>query len=118
MRDAVAVPLAWSVFLAVLAAMLWVWSPGDELAIALLGGAAVGAALSGFALALGARRTTERRSWVLPDLSPATSLLAIAISVVLIGLEAGQWLIWIGAGLLGFGVLGLVRELRLGRRRR
>jgi predicted permease len=118
MRDAAAAPIAWSVFLAVLAAMLWVWSPGDELAIALLGGAALGAALVALAVALRATPRDERSWRVIPDLSPATSLLAIGLATMLIGLEAGQWLIWIGAGLFGFALFGLARELRLERRRR
>jgi hypothetical protein len=117
-RGSVLVPLVWSSFLAVLAAVLWIWSPGDELAIALLGGAAVGAAVVGLVLAARARWRGEPGRLVLPDLSPATSLLAIAVAMLLIGLEAGPWLVWIGAGLLAGALFGLARELRLARRRR
>jgi hypothetical protein len=116
-RQAVLVTIAWAALLSALTAMLWIWSPGDELAIVLLGGAALGAAPVGFALAPRARREAAG-SWVLPDLSPGTALLVIALATILLGLEAGQWLMWFGAGLLAFALFGLGRELRLARRRR
>ena len=111
------VPLVWSLFLAALAAMLWIWSPGDELAIALLGGAAVASALVGLALALRARARREPPVEELPDLSLPTALVAIALATMLIGATAGPWLVWIGGGLLAFALAGLARELRSARRR-
>jgi hypothetical protein len=118
MKTAALVPVVWSLFLAILAAMLWIWTPGDELAIAVLAGAAVGAASLGIAVALRRRSESEQRRRLLPDLSPATALLSIALTTVLIGLEAGPWLIWIGGGLCAIALAGLVRELRAERRER
>jgi hypothetical protein len=111
------VVLAWAGLLAALTAVLWIWSPGDELAIASLGGAAVAAAALGAGLAVLARRApSEPAARVVPDLSPPTALVAIAIAAMLFGAVAGLWLVLLGAGLLAFGLGGLLRELRAERR--
>ena len=109
--------LAWGALLAALAAMLWIWSPGDELAIATLGGAAVASAVLGLVLAIVARRgRPQPRSRPVPVVSPATALLAIAIAAMIVGAAAGLWLILLGSGLAVLALGGLVRELRAERR--
>ena len=111
------VVLAWAALLAALAAMLWIWSPGDEIAIATLGGAAVATAVLGAALVIAGRPAPkESRPRSVPDLSPATVLVAIALAAMLVGAEAGLWLVLLGCGLLAFGLAALVRELRAARR--
>ena len=112
-----AVVMAWGGLLAALAAMLWIWSPGDEVAVAVLGGAAVATLVLGVMLALVERRApSEPRARLLPDLSPATALVAIALAAMLVGADAGLWLFLLGCGLLAFGLGGLVRERRAERR--
>jgi peptidoglycan/LPS O-acetylase OafA/YrhL len=115
-RDGPLVPIVWALLLAPFAVMLWVWSP-SALQDALLGGAAVAAALVGVALALRARSAAgDDRPRPVPDLSPSAALIAIALATMLVGASAGPWLIWIGAGLLASALFLLARELRTSRR--
>jgi hypothetical protein len=112
------VVLAWAVLLTALTAMLWIWSPGDELAIAVLGGSAAATWLLGVMLTLGSRRAErEPLGRVVPELSPGAALVAIALAAMLLGAEAGLWLVLAGGGLLVFGLAVLARELRTGRTR-
>lgn len=52
----------------------------------------------------------------LPDVSPPTLLLAVAIVVAVVGAQLGLWLALIGGGLGLLAVGGLVREARAQRR--
>ena len=47
------------------------------------------------------------------DLSPSTAALALGIAMVVVGAEAGPWLILIGAGVVAAAIGGLVREWRM-----
>jgi hypothetical protein len=117
-REAWKAVAAWSALLGALAGMLWIWSPGDELAIGLLGGAALAALALAAALAVASRRSpSEPVLRRVPDLSPATALVALAVVAMLLGARAGLWLVSIGAGLLALGIGSLVRELNAARRR-
>jgi hypothetical protein len=72
--------------------------------------------------ALGAWRAGRRTATAVvvgepsPDLSLSSVLVAVGVSIAMVGLEVGTFLVFIGAGLalLGFG--GLVREWRAERR--
>lgn len=84
---------------------------GDWETPSLLGGAALIALVVGLALALlGADGTgdLERR----PGLSPPTAWTGIAIAMLCVSAVLGFWLTLIGAGMLGLGIGGMVREGR------
>jgi hypothetical protein len=108
--------LAWAGMLAALAGMLWIWVP-ELLVVALLGGAAIATAALGVLVAL-RRPPRDGRIEVVPDLSLATALVALAAAAMLLGAEAGVWLVLIGAGMLVFGMGALTRELAAERRAR
>jgi len=108
----------WALFLLVLGVVLWAaflepapkWGYDVLLSVALPALAVLGTA----AMALAAAR--RRRPWAeaerVADLSPSSALIAVALALVLIGLEVGPWLVLVGAGLLVTGLGGLWRELR------
>jgi hypothetical protein len=111
-----AVPLAiYACLIGITSAVLWAWT-SDTLAPALLSGGAVAFALTAAVVAIRGRRLDERgevpeaRVRPIPDLSFATVALGLGIINVVVGLYLGLYLILIGAGILGFGVAGLIRE--------
>jgi ABC-type glycerol-3-phosphate transport system permease component len=115
-----ALPLAaYAALLAVLAAVMWVWSDYTLPGILLTAGAAAMAVIAG-AWVLGSRRierlaqASEVRA--VPDLSAATALAGFAIPTMLVGLYLGPYLVLIGGGLLVLAVGGLVREAVAARR--
>jgi hypothetical protein len=55
---------------------------------------------------------------VVPELSLATTLVALAVAVAAAAAIFGLWLLLIGAGLAALGAGGLVREFRAGARAR
>jgi len=119
-RPGVAI-VVWALLLGVLAAVLWAVFEEEDLLSVLMPAFAVGLTA---ALALGGWRTAAhaaRRAFE-PQADPDTSwpavLAAIALSLVLLGLEVGTWLVLIGAGLLALGAGGLLREWRAERRAR
>jgi hypothetical protein len=108
----------WGGFLAALAVMLAVWEPGDELANLLLWGAVLGAIALAAALTIVARRSPgEPKLRPVPDLSAGAVLIALGVVAMLVAAAAGQWLLFVGAGVFAFGVANLVREFRAARRR-
>jgi hypothetical protein len=111
-----AVPLAiYALLIGITSAILWVWS-SDTLAPALLSGAALACALTALVVAVRGRRldargeAREAHDRPVPDLSFATVALALGIINIVVGLYLGLYLILIGAGILGFGIAGLIRE--------
>jgi hypothetical protein len=97
----------WSGLLAALAAVLLGWTR-DELQLGLLAGAAAAAlALAGVFAVL-----RPRRGRPAPVLSFATLLLAAGMSLALLGVGFGLWLLLPGAGLALIGLASLARERR------
>ena len=119
-----AVPIAvYALLIGITSAVLWVWTPYTLPPALLSGGAvlfavvAIVAALRGRRMdARGTRPEGEDRS--VPDLSFATVGVALGIINVVVGLYLGLYLILIGAGILAFGLGGLIREGRAQRRSR
>jgi hypothetical protein len=97
----------------VLDALLWTYHPRALVGLLLALPAAV-AVVGGVVLA-GARRP-DGSLRVVPELSLATTLVAVALAVVAVAAIFGLWLLLIGAGLAALGAGGLVRELRAGAR--
>jgi hypothetical protein len=66
-----------------------------------------------------ARRRREGEVRTLPSVSVAVPIAALGLAALILGLEVGGYLAWVGGGLmvLGFAVLGreLVQERRLAR---
>jgi hypothetical protein len=111
-----AVPLvAWAALQTALALVLWVWT-SDDLPPAILGAAAVIAwALGVYALL---RPPARPRVHAAPDLSLSSALVALAIAMLTLGALVGPWLVYIGAGALLIGLIGVGRELLAERRLR
>jgi hypothetical protein len=113
-----AVPLLiYATLIGTTSVVLWIWTP-YTLPPALLSGAAVGMAMVAAIIALRGRAVDRRarRTEAVPDLSFATVGVALGIINVVVGLYLGLYLILIGAGILGFGIAGLIREARAERR--
>src|SRR4029079_14865901 len=109
------IPLvAWGVWIGGWAGVVWVWR-GADLAPALLSGAAAAAVLVGAAILV--RPPPEPGVWRVPDLSVASALTAIGVTTVIIGTAFGGWLVLLGAELTLIGLVGVGRELWIGRRR-
>jgi chromate transport protein ChrA len=111
--------VVWALLLGVLAAVLWAVFEEEDLLSVLMPAFAVGLTI---ALALGGWRAAARAARRAfepqpnPDTSWSAALLGVAVAVVLVGLEVGTFLVFIGAGLLAFALGGLVREWRAERR--
>jgi hypothetical protein len=116
-----AVPLAvYALLIGITSAVLWVWTP-YTLPPAMLSGGAVLFAVVAIVVALRGRRMDARGTrpeGEVPDLSFATVGIALGIINVVVGLYLGLYLILIGAGILAFGLGGLIREARAQRRSR
>jgi hypothetical protein len=98
---------AWGLWLAILAVALWVWG-GDELAPALLSGAALGWLL--IAAYLYARAVDSEAPRTLSRSSMPTVLAVLGLAMTLNGLAFGLWLVLIGAEVTLLGLAGLVLE--------
>jgi len=89
----------------------------DPDSLALLGGTVAVMAAIAAVLALtgwgGALRGGLR---ALPDISPPTALLGVAVVLAALGAELGLWLALIGGGLALLAIGGLAREARAQRR--
>jgi hypothetical protein len=68
------------------------------------------------ALALVLRPSEAERERAIPALSYATVLIAVGITMVIMGLLFGMWLWLFGAGVLVLGFAGLLREELAARR--
>jgi chromate transport protein ChrA len=113
--------LVWAVFLALLATVLWaVFTELDLLSVLMPAFAIALTALLALAGAGAARRAARSALDAQPD--PDTSwsavLAGIALALVLLGLEVGTFLVFVGGGLLALAGGGLVREWRAERRAR
>lgn len=121
MRRPGAAILVWAAFLAVLAVVLWAVFVQVDLLSVLMPAFAVGvtvvAALAGWRAA---RRAAEHAFD--PQAAPQTSwsavLAGISVALVLLGLEVGTFMVFIGAGLFAFAAGGLAREWSAERRLR
>lgn len=119
-RPGVAI-FVWAAILAVLAVVLWaIFEEVDWLSVvmpAFAVGVTVLAAVAGWR---GARRAAERAFE--PQAAPQTSwsavLAGISFALVLVGLEVGTFLVFVGAGLFAFAAGGLAREWAAERRGR
>lgn len=112
MRGAAPVVLAWALLLGMLGLVLAVWS-SDALARGLLLGAAGGTALlAGAALLAG----KEPRRRTVPDLSVATTFVALGLAALVLGSVFGTWLAAVGLGLMLLGLAAVARELLSARR--
>lgn len=100
------------VVLAAIAIVGWVWSE-SVLPPAVFTGQAV--VCLGAALVLELRRERERPLRI-PDLSYSTSAVGIGAATMLNGVAFGLWLVLIGAGIVAFGLGGLLREHLAARR--
>jgi hypothetical protein len=96
-------------------AVLWAYHPRPLVGL-LLALPALAAGLAAIAMAgAGEPRGGVR---VVPELSPATALTAVAFAVSSAATIFGLWLLLIGLGLGALGIGGLVREIRAGTRGR
>jgi len=105
--------IAWGAWLGALAAMLWLWT-SSELAPLLLTGSAVACLCAGLFTLTRSGAGSRRR---ITDSSVSMLLIAVGISVGLLGMTAGPWLYFLGGEALAFGIAGLVREAWATRRR-
>jgi hypothetical protein len=104
--------LVWAAMLAVLTAIVFVFSVNPYY-WALHGAAAVATALlAGYYL----WRPPLRPAEYVPDASYATVAVAAGAAIAVIGVPFGPWLYLPGLGLLGAGLGGVVNELRVERR--
>jgi hypothetical protein len=106
--------LLWATFLGALTAVAGLFFDlnGPETA-ALLGGAAGVAALGGALIAVRRLGSIDPAAQEpLPDVSPPTVWLGIAIALLALGAALGPWLAYIGGGMALIGAAGVVRELR------
>ena len=96
-----------AVWMGLLSLLLWLWT-GDELAPALLTGAAV--ALGLIALYAGVRSEELPGSRRLAESSLPTVVIALGVAMALNGFAFGLFLILIGAEVAALGIAGLVIE--------
>jgi hypothetical protein len=120
MRRAGAPVVVWAVMLATLAVVLWaVFVQTDYLSVLMPAFAVAGTVVIAVLAWRRAGRRTPRAILAgepSPDLSYASVLLAIAVSIAVLGLEVGTFLCLIGGGLGLLAIGGLVREWRAERR--
>jgi hypothetical protein len=99
----------------VLDVLLWAYHPRALVGL-LLALPAVVAVIGGVVISAGPRPGGKLRA--VPEISLATTLVAVALAVAAAAAIFGLWLLLIAAGLLALGVGGLVRELRAAARAR
>jgi hypothetical protein len=111
--------LAWSVLLAGLTCVMFVFHE-HPVSFELLGGASVGTAIIGAGLLLaGSRRAPDSDPDVerpLTDLSLASACTGIGVALVAVSARLGVFLTAVGGGLILLGLGGIARELRVERR--
>ena len=121
MRTAAIVLLAWALLLAIHPPLMAAVFNENPTSVLLLAGASAGTALVALFLWLGRRRSPEEDPDLerpVTDVSQASALVGVSLALMLLGAQFGVWLVMIGAGLLVFGLGGLVRELLAERRGR
>jgi len=112
--------VVWALLLGVNTAVMATVFNENPTSVWLLGGAATATALVALFLWLRRRRAPgedpdpER---AVTDVSMASSLVGLALALMLLGAQLGVWLVLIGAGLLVAGLGGVTRELLAERRR-
>jgi hypothetical protein len=119
-RPGVAI-LAWAALLGLLAAVLWAVFEEEDLLSVLMPAFAVAGTAALALWGMGAARRAARRAFepqAAPDTSWSAVLAGVALVLVLLGLEVGTFLIFIGGGLLVTAAGGLAREWRAERRAR
>ena len=84
--------------------------------LALLGGAGAACVLAGVVVLVLDRRRPPPEEQTLPDLSPSVVLIALGLTGLLVGAEAGSWLMDIGGGLTLIGLGALAHERAAERR--
>jgi uncharacterized membrane protein YidH (DUF202 family) len=119
-RRAGGVAVLWGAMLLVLAVVLWaVFVETDYLSV-LLPAFAVGGTVAIAALAWwrAGRRTPSAilAGEPSPDSSWSSVLVAVAVALIVLGLEVGTFLCFVGGGLAVLGIGGLLREWRAERR--
>jgi hypothetical protein len=97
--------LAWAALLAVLAAILALWT-GDLVAVALLPAAIV--VVLGVAVAAWRARDREERR--VPEASVSALLAACGLAALAVGAAVGLWAALIGAGLVVLALIAAARE--------
>jgi uncharacterized membrane protein YfcA len=97
--------LVWAALLAMLAAVLALWT-GDAVTMALLP-AAIAIVLL---VALASRRAADPRERVVPDATASAPLAACGLAGLAVGAVAGLWAALVGAGLLVVAIIAAVRE--------
>jgi hypothetical protein len=102
------VPVGWALWVGVLATVLAIWS-GDQVATALLGGAALVTLAGAGVYAYRQSGATER---VVTESSAAPILLAAGMTLAANGIAFGLWLGLIGAEFVAFGLALLIRDRR------
>jgi hypothetical protein len=111
LRNGWAAVLAWGLLLGTLAAVLWIWA-GKAVPVLLLGGAAAATAAVAVVTALASRNTGSAadagrdREFSIPIV-----VVAAGFAGLVVGAQAGTWLVWAGAGALVFGLALVAREV-------
>ena len=114
MRRASWTDLLFAFMLIVLAAVAWIIFDAHATLTFVLPSFATGATIllaGGAALSRVLREQRRGDAQYITDVSWATVLIAIGLSIALFGLTLGQWLMYIGGGIFAFGLGGLIREL-------
>jgi hypothetical protein len=119
-------PLLWGLLLVLSSVPVWGWSfglPGGGrgcssatcvvhpvLAPALLSGAGLVSIAIGAVLLLRRADGMDSRSRPVVDQSLTTAVVVLGIMMAALGGAVGRWLTWIGAGVVLFGLAGMIRE--------
>jgi hypothetical protein len=100
--------LVWAALLTVLATVLAFWTDDNVPKAIYFASAALMWVVGLVALARGGTWSGRMFS---PDLSFASVFVAFALAMLALGALVGRWLVYIGAGALVIGLLGVTREL-------
>jgi hypothetical protein len=114
-RDGPLLLPAFALLLGVWWIVLLAWGT-DALPTALLGGAAGACLLCGLALAVWGRVRPPAGRQAEPDLSLGAPATGAGVAAMVLGAQAGTWLVLVGGGMVVLGAALLVREWRAGRR--
>jgi hypothetical protein len=119
-------PILWGLLLGASAGMLWGFSFGlphgsstcstatcvavPALAPGLLTAAAAASIVLGIVLTVGGVSGIDRGRRPVADQSMASVALAVSIALAALGGAVGNWLLWIGLGLIAGSAAGVIRE--------